>query len=559
MNPQVQFLLDKAIQSISAGTFDSAKLYLNQAIKIAPKNSEINRLFGVLAFFGNDQESAMQYFDKAIEFNQRNSKAYTNKATLLSEIGNYEEAIEFFHKAMALDKNNYETPNNLGNTLQDLKRYAEAILWYEKAIQIKPNYAEAYSNLGNALNELKRHKEAIKNYEKAIQVWPGYADAFSNLGNVYHEIKRFDEAVFNYERAISLNPINGEAYSRFGKLLNEYGKADQARKYFLEAINISPNYPEGHLNLAYSYLEQFDFDSGWKEYEWRKKTKYQKLLGRFITQPEWNGSNNKGSLLIWGEQGIGDQILHGSILSDLRDFDGQVTVALDKKLLTLFERTFPEYQFIANSPDLDQEAFDQQISIASLGKLFRRDLDHFKKNRSFLRADQDKKSRILNTLPKDKIICGISWKSINAKIGDSKSICLDELVPILNLDKTHTVNLQYGDVQSEIEALNQFHKISINSFSSIDKYDDIDSLVALIDSCSYIVTTSNTTAHLSGALGKETLLLLPFSVGKFWYWHHQEGRSIWYPSARIFQQETDGDWSVPIKKIKTYLESSLAK
>ena len=559
MNPQVQFLLDKAIQSISAGTFDSAKLYLNQAIKIAPKNSEINRLFGVLAFFGNDQESAMQYFDKAIEFNQRNSKAYTNKATLLSEIGNYEEAIEFFHKAMALDKNNYETPNNLGNTLQDLKRYAEAILWYEKAIQIKPNYAEAYSNLGNALNELKRHKEAIKNYEKAIQVWPGYADAFSNLGNVYHELKRFDEAVFNYERAISLNPINGEAYSRFGKLLNEYGKADQARKYFLEAINISPNYPEGHLNLAYSYFEQFDFDSGWEEYEWRKKIKEQKIYKRFITQPEWNGSNNKGSLLIWGEQGIGDQILHGSILSDLRDFDGQVTVALDKKLLTLFERTFPEYQFIANSPDLDQEAFDQQISIASLGKLFRRDLDHFKKNRSFLRADQDKKSRILNTLPKDKIICGISWKSINAKIGDSKSIRLDELVPILNLDKTHTVNLQYGDVQSEIEALNQFHKISINSFSSIDKYDDIDSLVALIDSCSYIVTTSNTTAHLSGALGKETLLLLPFSVGKFWYWHHQEGRSIWYPSVRIFQQETDGDWSVPIKKIKTYLESSLAK
>ena len=558
MNPQVQFLLDKAIQSISAGTFDSAKLYLNQAIKIAPKNSEINRLFGVLAFFGNDQESAMQYFDKSINLNPRNSNALTNKANLLSEIGNYEQAIKFFNKAMTLDKNNYEAPNNLGNTLQDLKRYEEAILWYEKAIQIKPNYAESYYNLGNALNELKRNDEAIKSYEKAIQLKPNYADAYSAIGDVLCRKNFYDEAHKNYDRATTLNPKNAQAYNSLGHLNYALGNKSKAQSYFLEAIRVDPLYSEGHLSLACLCLEQLEFDNGWKEYEWRKKTKDQKLLGRFNAKPEWKGSINKGSLLIWGEQGIGDQILHGSILSDLRDFDGQVTVALDKKLLTLFERTFPEYQFIANSLDLDQEAFDQQISIASLGKLFRRDLDHFKKNRSFLRADQDKKSRILNTLPKDKIICGISWKSINAKIGDSKSIRLDELVPILNLDKTHTVNLQYGDVQSEIEALNQFHKISINSFSSIDKYDDIDSLVALIDSCSYIVTTSNTTAHLSGALGKETLLLLPFSVGKFWYWHHQEGRSIWYPSVRIFQQKQDGDWSEPIKQIKTLLEEKIA-
>jgi ADP-heptose:LPS heptosyltransferase len=310
--------------------------------------------------------------------------------------------------------------------------------------------------------------------------------------------------------------------------------------------------------LACSYFEQLEFDNGWKEYEWRKKTKEQKLLKRFNSKPEWNGSNNKGSLLVWGEQGIGDQILHGSILSDLKDFDGQVTVALDKKLLSLFQRTFPEYQFIANSPNLDWGPFDQQISIASLGKFFRRTIEQFKKNSRFLRPDQDTKTRILNTLPKERIICGISWKSINTKIGGRKSICLDDLIPILKMEKRHLVNLQYGDVQSEIEALNQFHQISINSFSSIDKYDDIDSLVALIDSCSYVVTTSNTTAHLSGALGKETLLLLPFSVGKFWYWHHQEGRSIWYPSVKIFQQKQDGDWSEPIKQLKTFLDEKIA-
>jgi hypothetical protein len=236
-----------------------------------------------------------------------------------------------------------------------------------------------------------------------------------------------------------------------------------------------------------------------------------------------------------------------------------VTVALDKKLLTTFKRSFPKYQFIANSPNLDQSYFDQQISVASLGKFFRRDLSDFKKNRSFLSADQEKKNQVLDMLPTDVIISGISWKSINAKVGDNKNMRLDDLLPILKIQKIHFVNLQYGDVEGEIEISNQLHGISIDPFRSIDKYDDIDGLVALIDSCSCIITTSNTTAHLSGALGKETLLLLPFSVGKFWYWQHQDGRCIWYPSVRIFQQQQDGDWSQPIKEIQTFLEEKIAK
>ena len=558
MNPQIQFLLEKAIQSIAVSSFDTAKLYLNQAIKLAPKNSEVNRLVGVLAVFRGNQNEAMQYFDKAIDLNPRNSSAITNKASLLSELGKFEEAIQFFHKAMELDKGNYEAPNNLGNTLQDLKRFDEAIAWYAKAIQIRPNYAEAYSNLGNAFNELKRHEEAITSYEKAIQLKPNYTDAYSNLGNAHHELKHFDIAVANYRKAISLSPNSGETYSRLGKLINDYGDVDQARTFFLEAITVSPNYPEGHLNLAYSYFEKFEFDRGWQEYEWRKKTKDQKFLQQLNTKPAWNGDNDQGSLLIWGEQGIGDQILHGSILPDLSNFSGRVTVALDRKLLPAFERSFPKYQFIANSPNLDQSPFDQQISIASLGKIFRRDLSNFKKNRSYLKADQDKKNRIIDMLPKNTIVCGISWKSVNAKVGENKSIRLDDLAPILKMQKLYSVNLQYGDVEAEIEASNQLHGIGIDPFRSIDKYDDIDGLLALIDSCSYVITTSNSTAHLSGALGKETLLLLPFSVGKFWYWQHQDRRSIWYPSVRIFQQQQDGDWSQPIKEIQTFLEEKIA-
>ena len=133
------------------------------------------------------------------------------------------------------------------------------------------------------------------------------------------------------------------------------------------------------------------------------------------------------------------------------------------------------------------------------------------------------------------------------------------MLPILQLKNISFINLQYGNTVSEIKSFKDSHGIQVHKFESINLYDDIESLAALIDSCSAIVTTSNTTAHLSGALGKSTLLLLPRAVGKFWYWHSQSNQSIWYPSVRIFQQKVDGDWTYPISELKNFLEDFFAK
>jgi len=151
----------------------------------------------------------------------------------------------------------------------------------------------------------------------------------------------------------------------------------------------------------------------------------------------------------------------------------------------------------------------------------------------------------------------LSWKSSSKYVGDAKSIELKNLSNILNISELTFLNLQYGDVDSEIDFIQSNFDIKIESVKEIDKYNDIDALISLIDSCDFIVTTSNATAHFAGALGKETFLLVPHSNGKIWYWHENDEVSIWYPSIKIFRQDKEGLWTNAINNIAENLKERL--
>jgi ADP-heptose:LPS heptosyltransferase len=152
-----------------------------------------------------------------------------------------------------------------------------------------------------------------------------------------------------------------------------------------------------------------------------------------------------------------------------------------------------------------------------------------------------------------KRICGVSWSSKREEIGQGKSISLAQMLEPLASDALHFVNLQYGDTAEERAALLRERGIEVQSVDQVDNFNDIDGLAALIEACDVVVTTSNTTVHLAGALGKDTLLLLPRGRSRLWYWGHDQIRSIWYPPVRIYAQEKIGDWQSPLTEIKHYL------
>jgi ADP-heptose:LPS heptosyltransferase len=121
----------------------------------------------------------------------------------------------------------------------------------------------------------------------------------------------------------------------------------------------------------------------------------------------------------------------------------------------------------------------------------------------------------------------------------------------LQLPKVDFIDLQYGDTKVEKKSLFNDFDIEVRSIDEIDNFNDIDGLASLIDVCDFIVTISNVTAHIAGALGKKVFLMLPYSgAGKMWYWHESLNKSLWYPSIQIFTQTKAGDWSTPVNEIK---------
>jgi hypothetical protein len=180
---------------------------------------------------------------------------------------------------------------------------------------------------------------------------------------------------------------------------------------------------------------------------------------------------------------------------------------------------------------------------------------------SFLKSDKDKTStfrqRLLSDAPLNKI-CGISWRSKNETIGKYKTLDLVNLKGILGLQGITFVNLQYNPPLEELKLFEAEHKVCIKNFSEVDLFNDVDSLCSLVDACDFVVSISNINAHVAGALGKKTFLLVPFSKGRHWYWHEKTSRSLWYPSVEIFSQTQTGDWTKSINEIKEKIVEEIA-
>ena len=191
--------------------------------------------------------------------------------------------------------------------------------------------------------------------------------------------------------------------------------------------------------------------------------------------------------------------------------------------------------------------FGAQITMASLGRWLRTSEQDFKKISSpFLHCDKSRATAFRRQLKKpDRLLVGLSWQSLRTEHGASKSCSLSQLLPALKSENIDFIDLQYGDTTEERSLLKASGGVDIQRLDTIDNKLDIDGLAALVDACDIVLTVSNTTAHLSAALGKPTLVLLPWHT-PLWYWHLNSMDSRWYPSAVLLRQGTTGDWSEPV-------------
>ena len=269
-------------------------------------------------------------------------------------------------------------------------RYEMTIDLITRAIEIDSNNAPFFLNLGSALQEQGRLEESIQAYHKAIEIQPNYAAVYYNLGNVLQEQRRLEESIQAYHKA----------------------------------IEIQPNYAEAYNNLGLALLLKGDFEQGWREYEWRLKCSAFEIHDRNFPQPYWRGSDiNKKFMLIWGEQGVGDQIMFASLISRFQQQAQRVFVETQQRLVPLFKRSFPEVSFFSiqdppNSRLLDK-SIDYQSPIGSLAQWLLPNEGSFPKNDSYLKTNADKTRKLkakYQQLAAGKLLVGISWKSVNKYI-----------------------------------------------------------------------------------------------------------------------------------------------
>ena len=289
MNPQLQLMLQKAMQALEDGNFDGADSVLRAILQndrntadtifelgIActqeNKFSEAIAIFrcldslntdildisynlGFLYAMQGNFECALESFDKANKLNPNDLDTLLNYASTLHELKRFDEAIVSYDKVLNLNADNEEVWHNKGNTLYELKRYDEAIAYYDKALSLKPDYAAGWSDKGIALSELKRYDEAIAHYDKALSLKPDYAEGWSNKGATLHHLKRYDEAIAHYDKALSLKPDYAEVWYNNANTLYELKRYDEAIAYYDRVLSLKPSINWAHGDLLHAKMK----------------------------------------------------------------------------------------------------------------------------------------------------------------------------------------------------------------------------------------------------------------------------------------------------------------
>ncbi len=527
------------------------------AVSLAPSNfwAFVNR-GNARAALRRFQEAIADY-DQALKLQPGLPNALTNKGNALFEQGLYPEALACLDEAIRRQPQHAEAWISRSQTLAKLGHADMAVASAERALQLQPQHVEAWIRKGAALLELERYAEGLADIERAVAIRPEHAKAWSTRGDALLKLGRLADAIDSYDKSLALDPKLVHSHTNKATVLQYQGDEEGAKSCFERALELDPDHADANRNLAYLLLGQHDYARGWEksEYRWRKTDDPPKRLT--TSRPLWSGTETAVPVLLWGEQGIGDQILYASLLPELAAFPQRKLVALDKRLLPLLERSIPGFDYVDLAQASDALDFSAQLPLGSLPGHFRPSVDSFSgAHYPYLIADPAR-SAILREKVKQpgKQVCGISWSSSRKDIGSQKSISLEQLLVPLASESLHFVNLQYGNTSAEREALRLQHGICLQNVDEVDNFNDIDGLAALIEACDVVVTTSNTTAHLAGALGKETLLLLPLGKGQLWYWSEHKGKNLWYPSIRIFTQDQPGRWQQALARIKAHLES----
>lgn len=558
-------LLYKKILGINRNNFDAiyllAKLFaeknlsgqavdlLKEAIGMAPNNPQpyilLGHIYNRLEMFSD----AVTAYNSALQLAPDNAGTFYAKGIALSELMHYEEALEAFQKAIDLDRTLKEAYSAQGYILHAQNLPNEALLKYQQAALIDPTNPLDLFNVAVILQEQKKYVDALAAYEKILTLDPQSIDALNNKGLIYSAIDQLDIAIDCHKQAIAINPLRPDSHNNLGYLYQELMRFDEALVSYEKAIALQPDYPDARWNRASILLAQGDYENGFLEYEWRLKL--HDLNPRKFLCERWNGTQHlKGkTVLIHSEQGLGDAIQFTRYINLIADHAARVIFEVQAPLLSLLDDLPNNVEIILQSSPLPH--FDFECPMMSLAMCLKTTLKTIPSPEGYLKANQSLVNSWSIRLGKKKVPrIGIVWSSVSNYPDDRKrSMSLRSFLKCLPDKGFEYICLQKVVKDEDLETLKEnphihFYGNELNTFQDT---------AALIECVDLVLSTCTSVPHLSGALGKPTWIVLPFKSD--WRWLTQREDSPWYGNTKLYRQESYGDWSGVLHRVRQDLES----
>ena len=532
--------LRQAETLLSVGRDHDAFAACESCLADQPDNTQALHLRGFLQQKSGHLDLAIADYDLALLFDPALAPAYLHRALARASLGQIDIALEDFDQAVALQPNNADAHCHRGVALTKLGRLDEAAQAFDEAIRINPRHAVALVQRASARVKSGAMKEALSDYQTAINIDPSNADFYFNQGFALQEADQLDAALESYQTAVRLNPDNTAAQNNLAALLQTLDRLDEAFSHFDHAIKLG--HTEARWNKGVALLLKGDYAEGWPLFEARWEVDLGLVHTPFI-EPRWTGREdlNGKTILLHPEQGFGDTIQFCRYASLVADLGANVILEVPQRLVEL-ANTLRGPKIVIACGD-ERPAFDYQCPLMSLPLAFQTTLTRVPAHVPYLSATAERIATWQQRLgPKRRKRVGIVWRgSPHNKNDRYRSMRLQELTPIFEAD------FEFYSIQKDVTADEQAILASFGVHDlSADQRDFADA-AAICHHMDLIVTVDTAVAHLSGAMGLPTWILICHAPDWRWMLHRTD--CPWYPTAKLYRQLALNQWASPVNQI----------
>jgi len=560
-------LMAQAARHFQAGRFAETSDVCRRIIAADDRNTDALRLAGAAEFQIGRFDLAAEILEWLLTLAPDDADSWFNYANACFFLQRFGDARAAYARVAEAQPGRLDALNGLAMASLRCNQPDQAVEIFRQIVEKTPGHADAHCNLGGALAETGRTTDAQAAYARALEIDPDHYQTINNLGNLHRNAHRTGEALAQYYRSLEINPDNRDTHFNIASTLRETGNLEQAVQHFEKAQVLDPGFEDAIFLGAETRLEMGQFENWWEAYEHRWGTDQIEAVVQSFNQPSWDGSLLDGKkILVWAEQGVGDEIMFSSLLPRLADMGAEVIAEADKRLIPLFGRSFAGITFVERHQQLpnawaDELGVDCQIPAGSLGRYLLKTLDAFPRSEGYLVPNADMAARLKakyrGQFPGERLV-GVAWKTTTKKEMNrrDRTTGLDQWLPVLRQEGCRFISVQYGDVEDELREFEDRTGIRIHFDTEVDQMKDMEIFAAQVSVLDQIISIGISVVHVAGALGIPAWSLVPLAPS--WRWAIERDTNPWYASVRIYRQNKLGQWDDMFEAVARALKAQMS-